>query len=311
MSEYIPRLVFERGDAVGVLAFNIDTRSVVLVEQFKMPVLIGRRRDEPATQDGWIVEVMAGMIQADETPEETAIRETQEETGYIVQSLNLICKFLSSPSGTSERVYLYFATVSDSKRPGKDMSDEHIKVLELGVNELFDRLARGQIDDPKLAIAASWLKDNLGRVEQLTLHTVKFRIVGQAGIIGYKTGPIEGVTGVAAWVNPENTNMMMDQFTGDTISAKIRYLGSNRGGEDGMVIEDTIQENLRRAVGKRAHLRLGAVIVTEPGMLRATHGREAPLSCCGHGRVGRGRTKPGRPEEAESLRRKGPRLCGA
>src|SRR3974390_915549 len=52
MSEPITRLNFERGDAVGVLLFNIDTRSVVLVEQFRLPSLIGRRRDDPASQNG-------------------------------------------------------------------------------------------------------------------------------------------------------------------------------------------------------------------------------------------------------------------
>ncbi|MGH6671465.1 MAG: NUDIX domain-containing protein [Xanthobacteraceae bacterium] len=76
--------------------------------------MLGRRRDQPATQDGWIVEVMAGMIRPDDTPDDTAIRETEEETGYVIDSPKLICKFLSSPGGTSERIFLYFATVTDS-----------------------------------------------------------------------------------------------------------------------------------------------------------------------------------------------------
>ena len=113
------RLVFERGDAVAVLLFNIDTRSVVLVEQFKVPALIGRRRDDSGIQDGWITEVMAGMIGPAETAEEAAIRETLEETGYQIKAPELICKFLSSPGGTSERIFLYFAQVSEAAKPGK------------------------------------------------------------------------------------------------------------------------------------------------------------------------------------------------
>jgi nudix-type nucleoside diphosphatase (YffH/AdpP family) len=157
MSDYIRRLNFERGDAVGVLLFNIDTRSVVLVEQFKLPSLLGRRRENPAITDGWITEVMAGMINPNELPEQTAIRETMEETGYEIENPRLICKFLSSPGGTSERIFLYFATVTDSRRPGKDaigVGDENIRVLEKSVNKLFDELEKGEIDDPKLAIAA-------------------------------------------------------------------------------------------------------------------------------------------------------------
>jgi hypothetical protein len=34
----------------------------------------------------------------------------------------------------------------------------------VGVDDLFDRLARGAIEDPKLAIGAYWLKDNIDRL---------------------------------------------------------------------------------------------------------------------------------------------------
>jgi nudix-type nucleoside diphosphatase (YffH/AdpP family) len=91
------RLVFERGDAVAALLFNIDTRSVVLVEQFKIPSLVGRRRDDPATTNGWITELMAGMINENETAEDAVIRETLEETGYKIKDPQFICKFFSSP----------------------------------------------------------------------------------------------------------------------------------------------------------------------------------------------------------------------
>ena len=154
------RLVFERGDAVAVLLLNVDTHAVVLVEQFRVPSLIGRRRDDPGTNNGWITEVMAGMIDADETAEQAAIRETLEETGYKIENPVLICNFFSSPGGTSERIFLYFATVSDAARPGRGggSGDEDIAIVQIGVAQLFERLAKGLIDDPKLAIAAYWLQ---------------------------------------------------------------------------------------------------------------------------------------------------------
>ena len=274
MSDYVRRLNFERGDSVGVLLFNLDTRSVVLVEQFKLPTLIGRRRDEAATQDGWIVEVMAGMVRSTETAEQAAVRETEEETGYAIESPRLICKFLSSPGGSSERIYLYFATVTNSKRIYKGkygVDDENVRVLELNVTELFDLLDQEKIDDPKLLIATYWLKENMGLVEDLMPGAVKFRVEGSSGIVGYRTGSIEHVKDVHAWVNPENTAMIMDRFMGKSISAKIRYLGANRNEDDDTIIEDTIQESLRDAVGDRAYVKIGTVLVTEPGMLRTSH----------------------------------------
>ena len=82
MSSDQRRLVFERGDAVAALLYEPDTHTVIMVNQFRVPTLIARRRDNPATTDGWITEAVAGMIDPGETAEEAIIRETLEETGY-------------------------------------------------------------------------------------------------------------------------------------------------------------------------------------------------------------------------------------
>jgi nudix-type nucleoside diphosphatase (YffH/AdpP family) len=136
----------------------------VLVEQFKAPTLIARRRDDPATTDGWLVEPLAGMIDTGEAPEAAAIRETLEETGYRIREPELIGRFFVSPGGTSERVFLYFAEVGDADRVGMGggIDDEDIQVLEIGLEELFERLARGLIEDTKLAIGAYWLQSRTG-----------------------------------------------------------------------------------------------------------------------------------------------------
>jgi nudix-type nucleoside diphosphatase (YffH/AdpP family) len=157
------RLVFERGDAAAVLLFDADARSVVLVEQFKPATLIGRRRDDPSTPDGWITELVAGMIDAGESADQAVIREAFEETGYRIDNPRLIAKFFSSPGGSSERIFLYCARVSDVQREGRGGGDgeEDLKVFQLRIDDLFYRLAEGAIDDPKLAIAAYWLKANI------------------------------------------------------------------------------------------------------------------------------------------------------
>jgi nudix-type nucleoside diphosphatase (YffH/AdpP family) len=164
MSSTQRRLVFERGDSVAVLLFNRDRRAVVVVEQFKAPALIARRRNDPATSDGWLKETLAGMVDAGETPETAAIRETLEETGYRIGTPELIGRFFVSPGGTSERVFLYFAEVRDGDRAAKGggIGDEDIRVLFIGLDDLFRQLAQGQIEDAKLAIGAYWLQGRLG-----------------------------------------------------------------------------------------------------------------------------------------------------
>jgi nudix-type nucleoside diphosphatase (YffH/AdpP family) len=160
------RLIFERGDAVAILLFNPDTQAVVLVNQFKVPSLIARRRDDPATTDGWVTEAIAGMIDPGETPEQAVIRETREETGYLISNPSLIGRFLSSPGGTSERIFLYFAEArrSDQVGEGGGLPGEDVTVLEMPAADLFARLEQGALEDPKLIIGAYWLKDHLRKI---------------------------------------------------------------------------------------------------------------------------------------------------
>jgi len=157
------RLVFERGDAVAVLLYDYETDEVVLVNQFRAPALVARRRDDPKAQDGWITETVAGMIDAGETPEAAVIRETMEETGYRISNPEPIGTFLSSPGGTSERIFLYFAKVNrrDKVDRGGGIDDEDVAIVHMSAGELFNRLADRRIEDPKLAIAAYWLQNRL------------------------------------------------------------------------------------------------------------------------------------------------------
>jgi nudix-type nucleoside diphosphatase (YffH/AdpP family) len=285
------RLVFERGDAVAALLLNLDSKTVVLVRQFKLPTLVGRGRDFDATMDGWITEAIAGMINENETPEAAVVRETMEETGYQIHNPRLIAKFFSSPGGTSERIFVYFAEVRESDRrgPGGGLGDEDIEVLQMPLGELFRQLRIGTIEDPKLIVAGYWLQDHLRSIDDLkpaaaatksgqrgeaagggplTLSTVQYAIKDNPRlIVGYKTGDIENIKGVSLWVNSENQDMLMDRFIGKTVSANIRRLGANRS-TDGTMIEDTIQDSLRTAVGQRQRVEIATVLDTVSGALK-------------------------------------------
>src|SRR5262249_51913915 len=147
---------------------------------------------------------------------------------------------------------------------------EDIKVESKPLQELFEGLRRGQLDDAKLLVATYWLRDYLksldeltavaptvkegqkaeGR-EHLTLGSVKYALSSDPRrIVGYKTGDIRHIKGVDLWVNSENQDMLMDRFLGKTVSANIRHLGSIKD-KDGNVIEDTIEQALRSAIGQR------------------------------------------------------------
>ncbi len=279
MSEDQRRLVFERGDSAAVLLFNTDTKCVVVVNQFKAPTL-GKGQGS-----GWTTETLAGMVDRYETPEATAVRETLEETGYDVSAakLKLITKFFSSPGGTSECIYLYYAEVRDADKVGKgggnEAEGEDIEVKQIPLDELLEMIKYNRIEDPKLIIGALWLGEELKGHARRTLDhsTIRFALCKQPDrFIGYKTGPIGDIKDVPIWVNSENEDMIMDRFIGRSISANIRYLGADKDSA-GNLTEDLINTALTNEIGPQAPVRIGTVIETGPGLLSRTHGVELIL----------------------------------
>jgi ADP-ribose pyrophosphatase len=74
MSSPVSRFVFERGDSVAAVLFNTDTRRLIFASQFRAPSY-----EKGA---GWITEIIAGMIDPGEEPDDALRREVFEESGY-------------------------------------------------------------------------------------------------------------------------------------------------------------------------------------------------------------------------------------
>jgi DNA-binding SARP family transcriptional activator/O-acetyl-ADP-ribose deacetylase (regulator of RNase III) len=89
--------------------------------------------------------------------------------------------------------------------------------------------------------------------------------------LGIITGTIRRVKGIDAWVNSENTDMVMSRFTDFSISGIIRYWGARRDA-DGHVTADLIADELDRAVGPNRPVAPGSAVVTGAGRLTASHG---------------------------------------
>src|SRR2546421_6642335 len=145
MSEPVRRMVFERGDAVAALVFNRDTQKVLLINQFRCPTY--------EKGPGWIQEVVAGMLEANEQPEETLRRVIVEEIGYKAGDLTYIATFYLSPGCTSERIMLYYLEVGNADRTssggGLASEDEDIQLVELSLPELWMALDTGELVDAK------------------------------------------------------------------------------------------------------------------------------------------------------------------
>lgn len=235
------RLVFERGDSVAVLLLDLDTESVVLVNQFKVPAMVGRRRDDPATTDGWITEATAGMIDAKETPEQAIIRETREETGYDIKNPKLIGKFFSSPGGTSERIFLYFAEVREADRVGSGggLSDEDITVVHMPVTDLFSQLDKGSIEDPKLIVGAYYLKDYMtARANRnRAIETMKMAMNDLFDRLAHGMLTDSQLVGAACWLQEHRNSLEFDK---PAVAAVLSSLRAEEPSASGVLAPSTV-----------------------------------------------------------------------
>jgi len=141
--------------------YDSGKKTFVFVKQFRYPI----HTVEP--ENAWTLEAVAGSIENNVTPLETAIKEVEEEVGFRLKpnQLEYIGKCYPSPGGTSERIYLYIADIADCQRTnsggGLDHEAEDIEVVELGYEETFDKIKSLDICDAKTLITLSRFKDNL------------------------------------------------------------------------------------------------------------------------------------------------------
>ena len=155
-SKPLAREVFIRTPAAGVLLYDPARDEVILVEQFRVGAFAA---GEPA----WMLEVVAGILDAGETPEAVARREAIEEAGSDISTLLPITDYFSTPGACSERIWLYCGLTDSSNAGGihgLDTEGEDIRVHVLPATEAFAKMARGETNNAATLIALQWLQLN-------------------------------------------------------------------------------------------------------------------------------------------------------
>jgi len=156
ISGTVRRISLERGDSVSILIYNIKTNKIILISQFRYPSY--------KSGNGWIIEAIAGIVDAGETPEESARREVQEEAGLDITSLEHIATFFPSPGGSSERIFLYYSEISKEPNSygetgGLLCEGEDIKSHEITLEDALEQIRSGEIMDAKTIIGLYWLEN--------------------------------------------------------------------------------------------------------------------------------------------------------
>ena len=160
-SATISREILERGDAVAVLPYDPVTDNLLLIEQIRIGAIKSK-------QSPWLLECIAGMTDGSTDYEAVVKREALEEAGLELDELEFMLSYLSSPGGTTERLYLYLATTDLSQLQsgiyGLETEGEDIKTHIISFNEAMARLASGEIDNAATVISLQWLALNRERI---------------------------------------------------------------------------------------------------------------------------------------------------
>ena len=157
--EYVSRARNIRAAVILALDGEGDDRSVILVEQYRVP--LGRS----------CLELPAGLIgdeTEDEEAEATAARELEEETGYRAGRVETLGEFASSPGMLSETFTLVRATGLDKVGDGGGVDHEEIVTHRVQLDDVTAfveaKRAEGLMIDVKLLLllASGMLAERAG-----------------------------------------------------------------------------------------------------------------------------------------------------
>lgn len=155
-SDVIEREIFERGHAIAVLLYDPTLDEFVMIEQIRIGAL-------PTSDSPWLLEVVAGVIDEGETPENVCLREAEEEAGVKISKLTKALNYLSSPGGTTERIHIYIGQVDATTAAGVhglEYEGEDILVHRVSAAQANDWINQGKVDNAATLIALQWFAMN-------------------------------------------------------------------------------------------------------------------------------------------------------
>jgi len=154
-SQPVEREMFERGHAAALLPYDPIRDEVVIIEQIRVGAL---EHAQP-----WQLEIVAGIIDTDETAEQVVRREALEEAGIEVGKMVPITSYYPSSGGCSEKLDVFAGCVDASKAGGVhglDYEDEDIRVQVMTREHAYQLVKEGKFENGATIIALQWLELN-------------------------------------------------------------------------------------------------------------------------------------------------------
>lgn len=151
------REAYDRGNGATILLYNKANKTVILTRQFRMPTYLN------GNADGYLIETCAGLLDKD-NPEDCIRKETEEETGYKITSVQKAFEAYMSPGSVTEILYFFTAEYTKDMKVsdggGLEEETEHIEVLELPFTKALEMLKTGEIKDAKTMMLLQYAQIN-------------------------------------------------------------------------------------------------------------------------------------------------------
>jgi nudix-type nucleoside diphosphatase (YffH/AdpP family) len=151
----VEREIEDHGEAVCVLPYHAQRKTAILVRQMRAPVLFAADVQE-------FTEAVAGVIERDEQADACARRETREEAGLELQSLQHVFTAWTMPGISTERMHFYLAVYDGAARPdvrgGLAGEHEHTIAVEIPLAELARMAEEGELVDVKTLLLLQTLR---------------------------------------------------------------------------------------------------------------------------------------------------------
>ncbi|HSB97378.1 MAG TPA: NUDIX domain-containing protein [Spongiibacteraceae bacterium] len=165
----LSREIVQRHRAVGVLLYDPALDAIALVEQFRIGALALENAASPVASP-WLLELVAGLIDSAENPEQVARREALEEANIAVRDMEFVCEYFSSPGGSNEYFYLFCGHCDLSSAGGVyglPEEGEDIRVQILPFADALQCLQDGGLCNAHTIIALQWLQLHRQRLQQI------------------------------------------------------------------------------------------------------------------------------------------------
>lgn len=164
-SAVLNREIFVGIDAALVLPYDPVRDKVLLVEQMRVGAMA---RQDP---NPWMLEPIAGIVDAREVPENCALREAQEEAGLSDMTLESAGSYYPSPGSTSDYFYAFVGLcdlpMTESYLGGLIAEGEDLRCHPLGFAAAMDLMNSGEIAAGPLHHLLYWLAFHRDRLRQI------------------------------------------------------------------------------------------------------------------------------------------------